>query len=141
LNHPGRLLNLLQSVTSSTPEAGSLSGIVAVDEVLASLSDSQVAVLLCRIRDWNTNARTAVVAQRVLHVLLKSYGAPRLISLRGVGRDVWDALRSYTDRHYKRIEELVEESFMVEYTLREMEQVMSAVGAIEDGTAMEIEVV
>jgi U3 small nucleolar RNA-associated protein 13 len=141
LNHPGRLLNLLQSVTSSTPEAGSLSGIVAVDEVLASLSDSQVAVLLCRIRDWNTNARTAVVAQRVLHVLLKSYGAPRLISLRGVGRDVWDALGSYTDRHYKRIEELVEESFMVEYTLREMEQVMSAVGAIEDGTAMEIEVV
>jgi U3 small nucleolar RNA-associated protein 13 len=141
LNHPGRLLNLLQSVTSSTPEAGSLSGIVAVDEVLASLSDSQLAVLLCRIRDWNTNARTAVVAQRVLHVLLKSYGAPRLISLRGVGRDVWDALGSYTDRHYKRIEELVEESFMVEYTLREMEQVMSAVGAIEDGTAMEIEVV
>jgi U3 small nucleolar RNA-associated protein 13 len=114
---------------------------VAVDEVLASLSDSQLAVLLCRIRDWNTNARTAVVAQRVLHVLLKSYGAPRLVSLRGVGRDVWDALGSYTDRHYKRIEELVEESFMVEYTLREMDQVMSAVGAIEDGTAMEIEVV
>ncbi|KAA8913625.1 WD40-repeat-containing domain protein [Sphaerosporella brunnea] len=133
LNHPGRLLNLLQSVTSATPETGSLSGLVAVDEVLASLSDSQLGVLLCRIRDWNTNARTAVVAQRVLHVLLRNYGAQRLMGLRGVGRDVWDALGSYTDRHYKRMEELVEESFMVEYTLREMEQVMA------DGTGMEIE--
>ena len=136
LNHPGRLLSLLTSVTSTSPaEADSLSGIAAVDKVLASLSDSQLSVLLCRIRDWNTNARTAVVAQRVLHVLLKSYSAQRLIELRGVGRDVWDALGSYTDRHYKRMEDLVEQSFMVEYTLREMDQVMGAV----DG--MEIEVV
>lgn len=136
LNHPGRLLSLLQSVVLSSPpssaaETGSLSGIVAVDEVLASLSDSQLAVLLCRIRDWNTNARTAAVAQRVLSVLLRSYAAPRLVGLRGVGRDVWDALASYTERHYKRMEELVEESFMVEYTLKAMEQVVDAVDAME----------
>lgn len=136
LNHPGRLLSLLTSVTTTSPaEDGSLSGIVAVDEVLASLSDSQLSVLLCRIRDWNTNARTAVVAQRVLHVLLKSYSAQRLVDLRGVGRDVWDALGSYTDRHYKRMEDLIEQSFMIEYTLREMDQVMGSM----DG--MEIEVV
>jgi U3 small nucleolar RNA-associated protein 13 len=136
LNHPGRLLSLLTSVTTTSPgEDGSLSGIVAVDEVLASLSDSQLSVLLCRIRDWNTNARTAVVAQRVLHVLLKSYSAQRLVDLRGVGKDVWDALGSYTDRHYKRMEDLVEQSFMVEYTLREMDQVMGGM----DG--MEVEVV
>lgn len=143
LNHPGRLLSLLQSVVLSSPpssaaEAGSLSGIVAVDEVLASLSDSQLAVLLCRIRDWNTNARTAAVAQRVLFVLLRSYAAPRLVGLRGVGRDVWDALASYTERHYKRMEELVEESFMVEYTLKAMEQVVDAVD--EGVDAMEIQV-
>ncbi|CCX31824.1 WD40-repeat-containing domain protein [Pyronema domesticum] len=135
LNHPGQLLKLLTSVTTATPEAGSLSGIVAVDEVLSTLSDSQLGVLLCRIRDWNTNARTAVTAQRVLFVLLRSYGAPRLVSLRGVGRDVWDALGSYTERHYKRIEELVEESFMVEYTLKQMEQVLG-----NSSDSMEIEV-
>ena len=128
LNHPGRLLSLLQSVMlSSAAETGSLSGIGAVDEVLASLSDSQLTVLLCRIRDWNTNARTAAVAQRVLFVLLRSYGAPRLVGLRGVGRDVWDALASYTERHYRRMEELVEESFVVEYTLKAMEQVVDTV--------------
>lgn len=113
-----------------------------MDEVLASLSDSQLAVLLCRIRDWNTNARTAVVAQRVLFVILRSYGAQRLVGLRGVGRDVWDALGSYTERHYKRMEELVEESFMVEYTLREMEQVVGGVAELEgvDGVeGMQIE--
>jgi U3 small nucleolar RNA-associated protein 13 len=134
LNHPGRLLSLFTSVTTTaTPEAGSLSGINAVDEVLASLSDSQLSVLLCRIRDWNTNARTAVVAQRVLFVLLRSYPAKRLVGLKGVGRDVWDAVGSYTERHYKRVEELVEESWLVEYTLRQMEQVLGGEGMEVDG--------
>ena len=94
-------------------------------------------MLLCRIRDWNTNARTAVVAQRVLFVLLRSYPASKLVSLRGVGRDVWDALGSYTDRHYKRVEELVEESWLVEYTLREMEQVLGSVAEGVDAVETE----
>jgi len=32
----------------------------AVDEVLATLSDEQLFTLLLRLRDWNTNNRTAV---------------------------------------------------------------------------------
>ncbi|RMZ80771.1 hypothetical protein DV738_g2663, partial [Chaetothyriales sp. CBS 135597] len=95
LNHPGRLLRLFQDVvrngTSSSRE---------VDDVLASLAPEQVYSLLERVRDWNTNARTAPVAQHLLR-----------------------ALEVYTDRHYKRVEELVDESYLLEYTLREMDEV------------------
>ncbi|KAK1761026.1 WD40-repeat-containing domain protein [Echria macrotheca] len=129
LNHPGRLLNLFTNVvTTDAPEPGSLSGIKAVDQVLASLSDEQIFLLLLRLRDWNTNARTAPVAQRILWALVKSYPASKFSNLSVKGargqkslKEVLNALKVYTERHYKRTEELVDESYLVEYTLHEMD--------------------
>lgn len=129
LNHPGRLLSLFTSVvTTSKPEQGSLCGIKAVDQVLATLSDDQIYLLLLRLRDWNTNARTAPVAQRILRTLIKSYPASKFSNLQVKGsrgekslKDVLHGLRVYTERHYKRMEELVDESYLVEYTLQEMD--------------------
>lgn len=129
LNHPGRLLNLFTKVVNSKePEKGSMSGLKAVDEVLATLSDEQIFLLLLRLRDWNTNARTAPVAQRILWALVRSYPASKFssLSVKGVRgqrslKEVLNALKVYTERHYKRTEELVDESYLVEYTLQEME--------------------
>ncbi|KAF3770812.1 hypothetical protein M406DRAFT_59678 [Cryphonectria parasitica EP155] len=129
LNHPGRLLNLFTSVvTSKKPDEGSLCGLKAVDEVLATLSDEQIFLLLLRLRDWNTNARTAPVAQRILWALIRSYPASKFSNLSVKGargqkslKEVLNALKVYTERHYRRIEELVDESYLVEYTLQEME--------------------
>jgi len=138
LNHPGRLLSLFTSVTTkSPPEEGSLTGVKAVDEVLATLSDEQIFLLLLRLRDWNTNARTAPVAQKILWTLVRSYPASKFssLSVRGARgqqslKDVLQALKVYTERHYKRLEELVDESYLVEYTLQEMD---SLAPALEDG--------
>jgi U3 small nucleolar RNA-associated protein 13 len=129
LNHPGRLLKLFTSVTTSAiPDEDSLCGLLAVDEVLATLSDEQIFVLLLRLRDWNTNARTAPVAQKVLWTLVKLYPANRLsnLSIKGARgqkslQEILHALRVYTERHYKRMEELVDESYLVEYSLQEMD--------------------
>jgi len=61
-------------------------------------------------------------------VLVKSYPASKLSNLKVRGgkgerglREVIEALRVYTERHYKRMEELIDESYLVEYTLREMD--------------------
>ncbi|KAH8804552.1 WD40-repeat-containing domain protein [Xylogone sp. PMI_703] len=127
LNHPGRLLSLFTSVVNAPPEEGSLCGNKAVDEVLRSLSDEQLFMLLLRLRDWNTNARTAPVAQKILWTVVRSYPGSRLANLKVKGKgaralkEVLDALKAYTERHYKRIEELVDESFLLEYTLRGMD--------------------
>ncbi|KAI1262428.1 WD40-repeat-containing domain protein [Xylariaceae sp. FL1019] len=128
LNHPRKLQNLFEKVVNSTsPDDGSLSGLKAVDEVLASLSDEQLFLLLLRLRDWNTNARTASMAQRILWTVVKSYPVSRLsgLSVKGAKgqksvKEVLNALKVYTERHYKRMEELVDESYLVEYTLREI---------------------
>ena len=139
LNHPGRLLKLFNNVVNSnTPDEGSLCGLKAVDEVLASLSDEQIFLLLLRLRDWNTNARTAPVAQRILWTLVRSYPASKLSNLSVKGargqkslKEVLNALKVYTERHYKRTEELVDESYLVEYTLQEMENLAPTMDSMD----------
>ncbi len=136
LNHPARLLSLLQNVIdTSPPETDSISGVKAVDEVLSSLSDEQLLSLLMRVRDWNTNARTSPVAQRVLSVVVRSYGAERLAGLgrRRGGKEVVEGLRAYTERHYRRVEELWGESWLVEFLLGEMDQLAVTEGAGREG--------
>jgi U3 small nucleolar RNA-associated protein 13 len=139
LNHPGRLLNLFTTVIyRKDPEPGSMTGLHAVDRVIASLSDEQIFSLLLRLRDWNANARTAPVAQRVLTTLLKSYPADKLPSLKIRGtkgqkslREVLHALKVYSERHYKRVEELIDDSYLVEYTLQKMDGVVASERGID----------
>ena len=143
LNHPGRLLSLFQAVVDTDPaEPTSITGVVAIDEIIASLSDEQLLSLLKRIRDWNTNARTCAVAQRLLNVIVRSYPATRLAKLgkmRG-GKEVVAALQAYTGRHFQRTEELWGESWIVEFLLGEMgglmdDRVNGHEGGMPNGTA------
>jgi U3 small nucleolar RNA-associated protein 13 len=124
LNHPARLLALFNEVAKRYPqEPGSLSGVKDVDDVIADLSDEQLYTLLLRIRDWNTNAKTAHVAQRILWVIFKTFPASRLVTLQKRGRglkDILEGLQAYTERHYRRTEELLEESYLVDFVVAQM---------------------
>ncbi|KAF2854510.1 WD40 repeat-like protein [Plenodomus tracheiphilus IPT5] len=143
MDQPGRLLSLFKSVVETEqPDAGSMTGLHSVDDVLGSLADEQLYKLLLRLRDWNTNVRTAPVAQKILWAVVKSYPAARLASLRPQGKvgakgslkDILDAIRAYSERHYKRVEELVDESYLLDFTLREMDEVgASDMKAITNG--------
>ncbi|EGC45628.1 U3 small nucleolar RNA-associated protein [Histoplasma capsulatum var. duboisii H88] len=147
LNHPARLLSLFttalngsQTTSCAEREKESLTGNPDIDTVLQSLDKDNLYSLLLRVRDWNTNARTAPIAQRILYALSRSYPPSIFIDLashrRAVPRDqaggrnkykpqsmkeILDTLVAYTERHYKRIEELVDESYLVEWVLGEMD--------------------
>jgi U3 small nucleolar RNA-associated protein 13 len=143
MDQPGRLFGLLKSVVETEkPDEGSMTGLNTVDEVLCSLADEQLYKLLLRLRDWNTNVKTAPIAQKILWTIVKSYPASRLAGLRPAGKvgakgslkDVFDAIRAYSEKHYKRVEELVDESYLLDFTLREMDEV-GDVKAITNGTS------
>jgi U3 small nucleolar RNA-associated protein 13 len=146
LNHPARLLRVFQDVISlpdSEKDKSSIMGVKAVDDVLASLDHQQIYTLLERVRDWNTNARTATVAQTIMNCLFRKYPASVLVdmakdrSLKSSGgkaggmKELLRALEVYTERHYKRMEELVDESYLIEYTLREMDEIVGVASGIE----------
>jgi len=155
LNHPGRLLRVFDEVVNlpdSEREPNTYMGVQAVDDVLASLNQEQVYKLLERVRDWNTNARTATVAQKVLNCLLRKYPQSMWTDMardrsilrlaRSTSRnknaggnamkDLFRAMEAYTERHYKRMEELSDESYLLEYTLREMDDIAGS-AAIGNG--------
>lgn len=149
LNHPRKLQGLFEKVVNSkTPDVGSLSGSKPVDEVLATLSDEQLFLLLLRLRDWNTNARTAPMAQRILWTVVRSYPVSRLsgLSVKGAKgqksvKEVLNALQVYTERHYKRMEELVDESYLVEYTLREMDALAPSLDSMKLTESVDTDVI
>lgn len=150
LNHPGRLLSLFTTAIeeadgnvdddATAEEKIILTGNASVDTVLQSLDHDNLYLLLLRLRDWNTNARTAKIAQRILYALVRSYPASTFVELASrpppaaaqskrsqkfagntALKEVFSALSAYTDRHYRRVEELVDESYLVEWILDEMD--------------------
>ena len=47
-------------------------------------------------------------------------------------KDVLEGLSAYTERHYRRLEDLMDESHLVEYTLRQMDDVLGGAEAWEN---------
>ncbi|KAI9042498.1 U3 snoRNA-associated protein UTP13 [Aspergillus affinis] len=146
LNHPGRLLSLFTAAIDAADDpystdpkkeerANSLTGDPSIDHVLQTLGSEHLRNLLIRLRDWNTNARTSRVAQRILFALFRSYPASTFTELASstiarrsdngrtaaAMKDILQALAAYTERHYRRVEELTDESYLVEWVLGEMD--------------------
>ncbi|KAL1664321.1 WD40-repeat-containing domain protein [Schizophyllum commune] len=160
LSQPGRLLSLFKTVGASAEDRkSSITGSTAVDEVLRTLDGAELCKLLRFVRDWNANAKTSAVAQRVLYAIVKLRSADEVMAaftaeqgeaalassdLRlssGAGstalREVIEALVPYTERHLARMGRLVQDSYMIDYILGEMDDGMFGVDA--DGDAMPID--
>jgi U3 small nucleolar RNA-associated protein 13 len=56
------------------------------------------------------------------------------VGTKGSLKDVLDAIKAYSEKHYKRVEELVDESYLLDFTLREMDEV-GDVKSLTSGTS------
>ncbi|KAK2461404.1 hypothetical protein APHAL10511_005867 [Amanita phalloides] len=145
LEQPGRLYSLFRDIKASAVEntefGSSLTGHPSVDEVIRTIAGSDLAKMLRYVKDWNTNARTSAVAQTVLFAIVKSRSADDIVEafmgerafadLTNGGRteqaggnrmkELIDGLIAYTERHMSRMDKLVQESYMVDYVLSEMD--------------------
>ncbi|CEI98202.1 hypothetical protein RMCBS344292_12317 [Rhizopus microsporus] len=118
LEQPYRLLHLFKEVSESRPEGDqSITGSENVDKILAELSIENIEKMLKYIRDWNTNAKHSDVAQTVLNAILMSRSAEEIVEIPSA-KEIIDGLLPYTDRHYQRIDDLITQSFIIDYTLQ-----------------------
>ncbi|KAI7867670.1 WD40-repeat-containing domain protein [Spinellus fusiger] len=121
LEQPFRLLSIFREVMESRPEGdNSTTGLVVVDKVLSDLTGEPLEKLFLYIRDWNTNAKHSFIAQTVLHALLSSHTANELVEIPNA-KSIIDSLLPYTDRHYQRMDDLITQSFIIDYTLHAQE--------------------
>ncbi|KAH9982630.1 quinon protein alcohol dehydrogenase-like superfamily [Lactifluus volemus] len=127
LGHPGRLLQLFKELNGG-------SGTASADLVR----------LLRYVRDWNTRASSAPVAQRVLHAVVKlrpaedighAFETADTSEERSGLHELVEGLIPYTERHLVRMERLVQESYVLDYVLREMDDGL----AEADDEAMDVD--
>lgn len=117
LNHPLRLLKLFKSV-QEYEEQGSITGVVAVDDIIGNLHGEKLTKLFERLRDWNTNASTSITAQTILRCLLTTHPMKELQNARIIS--VLAGVLPYSQRHLSRMEDLLETTYTLDYILKEM---------------------
>ncbi|KIO30705.1 hypothetical protein M407DRAFT_222909 [Tulasnella calospora MUT 4182] len=125
----------------------SVTGHVSVDEVIRTLPPLELGRLLKHVRNWNANTKTFAVAQTILHAILKLRSASDILKtfdasepnealmeiadgelpggpsdkdMRAL-KELLDGLIPYTERHLNRAERLIQDSYVVDYILSEMD--------------------
>ena len=127
LNHPMRLFNVLkQSLASQTDAERDDESIIFnknLDELISSLNDEQISLLLKRCRDWNTNARTYAVAQKTVKCILQKHNISELSEIPGLVQIITGII-PYAERPWARVDNLVEQSYLLDYALIEMDKLL-----------------
>jgi len=109
------------------------------------MAAEDLITLIKFVRDWNSNAKTSEIAQEILHAIVKLRSAEGITeifrpqaTLTGVEqptdvtawlKEIVDGLIPYTERHLARMERLIQESYVVDFLLEEMDQGMLCGGA------------
>lgn len=146
MEHPGRLFTLFKQLRAHDTDIedaheDAFTGHAAVDEVIRTMHGKELAKLLKYVQTWNAQARTSSVAQGVLFAIVKLRSAEDIMaafSMTGFGdlgeqkagagstalKELVDALIPYTERHLARMDRLVQESYVVDYLLSEMDDGM-----------------
>lgn len=151
MSQPGRLLHLFTAVYAEPTSMTAITGSDEIDQVIATLTGTDLVRLLKFVRDWNTNARTSSIAQMILHAILKlrtpgdllaafenkvpedlnadmdidedkeEEERPKSREQQLSFKDLLDGLMPYSQRHFTRIDKLVQDSYMLDYIVGEMD--------------------
>lgn len=151
MSQPGRLFSLFNDIALE-PETASFTGKASVDEVIRNLAGSDLAKLFEYVRDWNTNAKSSTVAQTIMFAIFKLHSPEAIVQAFGdelaekelstgeintsprkpqgshtALHDLVEALIPYSERHLSRVSKLVQESYVLDFILGEMDD-----GMLED---------
>ena len=117
LEHLMRVYNVIKSLIASNDDAGLKLGSFALEKTIQLLDTTQMAALLRRVRDWNINFKQFEIAQKVLAVVVDKLDMenPEI-------RKIVAAIVPYNERHYLRLDDLIEQTYMLDYVVHEMEK-------------------
>ncbi|XP_041362885.1 transducin beta-like protein 3 isoform X2 [Gigantopelta aegis] len=109
LEQPFRLLTILRDILSEKD------GSTQVKNVLSQLRPDQTDSLLRFAIQWNTNSKNCHVAQFVVGVVLKTVESSDIQQLPNI-KSTLEGLIPYTERHFQRMNRLLQQAMFVEYT-------------------------
>ncbi|CAM9603348.1 unnamed protein product, partial [Hapterophycus canaliculatus] len=102
-----------------------------LDEHVSSWTMDTIGQCLGYCRDWNTNARKAVVVHALVGSILRCVSIASLKELPGCAELV-RVLIPYSERHFQRLDRLLQSSYLVEHTLASMQMLVGEGDAAGD---------
>ena len=124
LGHSLKVLNILtvileeeRGAPDESREEGDLFSAdwsLRLDSYVSALSDEQVDKLLRYLKDWVSNSRHCYSSQVLMNSLLRVVKVDRLVKHPGL-KESLDALISYSERHFQRLDRLQQATYMLEY--------------------------
>lgn len=121
LQHSMRMYNVIKSAIGSNVDPESEIGSFGLEKCISLLTDEQLAILLKKARDWNINSKNFEISQRLFSVILKCFSPERLMGIQGISKVV-EAIIPYNERHYQRIDDLLQETYILDYAVELMDR-------------------
>lgn len=90
-----------------------------LSQAFKSLRDDQQDTILKFLVEWNTNSKNCHVAQAVLSIILKSKSPFELMNKPNM-KDAIEALIPYSEKHFQRMNRLLQQMEFTEYTWQSM---------------------
>mmetsp|Transcript_12867 Transcript_12867/g.18988 ORF Transcript_12867/g.18988 Transcript_12867/m.18988 type:complete len:1186 (-) Transcript_12867:96-3653(-) len=90
-----------------------------LDVFVQKWGDDKLSKALTYIHDWNTNSKYSTVAQTLLNSIFRVVPLQRLQQL-PTARHTLNGLLAYSERHFQRLDRLVQSSYLVDYLLAAM---------------------
>eukprot|EP00026_Physarum_polycephalum_P002867 Phypoly_transcript_02876.p1 GENE.Phypoly_transcript_02876~~Phypoly_transcript_02876.p1 ORF type:complete len:830 (-),score=95.09 Phypoly_transcript_02876:113-2602(-) len=124
LGHKGRTLEVLDTILvlrAEDADGGFAIGQKQLADVIRKLTDEQLVKCLLFIRDWNTIGKFSVIAQQFLHAILLVHPLSKLVEMTPKLMDlpaVLQGLIPYTEKHFNRIDNLIQSSYILNYTIK-----------------------
>lgn len=113
LDRPLQVYGFLQKLFETTKES-------EIRTIVKKLTYDEVMSLFQYTVDWNTNSRYSTIAHRVLDAMFKSLD-PNFVPW-SYEKSV-DSILAYSERHFKRVESLLQQSYLLDFTLQHMKVV------------------
>lgn len=124
LDHSMRLYNVVKSSIEANDDPDSPIGSSVLEETISKLEDDQLIKLFKKIRDWNINFKFFEISQKLITVVLKHIAVERLVEVPGLMKII-ESVIPYNERHYTRIDDLIEQSYILDYAVEEMNKIIA----------------
>lgn len=119
LNQSMKLYNVIKAAIGLNKDGESVIGSFELENTIGELTEDQLLLLFKKVRDWNVNFKLFEISQKVLLVILSKFDVERLINTPRLMAIV-EAVIPYNERHFSRIDDLVQESYTLDYVVEEM---------------------
>jgi U3 small nucleolar RNA-associated protein 13 len=87
-----------------------------LDSYLPLLTVTQLTQLILFLKDWNNNSRYCYLSQIVINTLIRLFPMKQLLEIKEF-KDTLIGLQVYTERHYQRINRLLQSSYYINYLI------------------------